>query len=1589
MDVCDLFYHKLQGRRKVIQVTPLNSYSAYRNYLQASVGIAKCVKTMSSGTRINSAADDAAGMVVSDGLKTKVQSIKQATKNVETSLSVLQTAEGGYEGLQALLNRALDLSLQAANQTNTETERQYLQGEYLQVLREIKYVTDSTVFNGTLIFGDPQFAYFPRTESLTLAAYAAPPATTTTVNTDPVYNTANETVPGRGTVVDKTNGYIETVILPSPQVTPPYTITYPTLPTYPDIGKTEIYNPTINPGISTTQIDPGGTTSITTGIGTSDSVITLGVTKNPGTDPSLHIDGYNDSDASLLNDRVFKEINISGETKNKTDDFWTNRDWVIDTDGIETNYDSSSTLVLTASSSSQQLVLGTDFTLDADTGTIHLMDNAFDFVMNETDTLNAQYLKKGALTLTTGQDFIDSTLLVVRTDSTGTHDLISGVAYITSESGGEGTGFDTIRIKQSIYGNNNQLEGGHDYTFKVYYVKKDGNIYNLTATPGTYSNCEFIKVDSSVLVKDTDYTISGNILTINPAKLKINETTTDHSVTIKYIDDSQNTIYTLPTGGYVADTVKITKDGTVLIKDDANGFIIDGSDNIILQGDARLKADTSSVGDKNDWDFTVSYVENMSDLIIDFGNTPKDYEPLDDTKIGSEKFYLNGSYKAFDTGYYTINVDQHSITLNPTKIKGGDTVQLKYVENTDSLTVNSTSEFLRNSLQVSFGGTFVDSANYIITGGDGVITGDSITFNDNFITGNPSETPGGDMAVLKYIKSNDQIVTDEWKVTATDTFLRSSIKVYISGTEIPRIDGTYTNWTIEGGDGTITGNSIKFNDGSMKNYTGIIENGHIVGDPSSIQLKYFKESVRTFNINYEPLDYNAAADQYDSEIITSSKTSRGDGTGKLRPGIDYKFTDAKTIELQFDPEVNESFTIKYVRKGGQSAVAPDTVGVIDDENIYNLPSEPQEGTLTVKVNGVTQVEGTNYTVDYENKKLTFVNDRTNGLTGDPTSINISFLPADWNRQIKFTHTPADYNLGDMILSGGEKVYIDSNNDGDYTDAGELLTAGTDYIFLGDNSDTIELTADGIAKIGQNLAIKLDYATADDNVINLTGNLKSKFGNILDYSNPDTYNDPNYHSEKIWIDANGDGNFTTDERLDGTDTGADDYDINYSTNTIILKNNAKLIGQKKLKIEFVQDAKSVEAGGYGYDENTIKLPHSAVVFAGVENGTDVITLDGIALVRDTDYTISGDTIKLIGTARLQGANEKGTPAEAKDDVPHQIKVGYTERDTFSFASLTDAAIGGKIGSLIDDDSLKVYWDGVNITAQRGTKWILKKTQIGISSDYINSQTGTNFKVTTPQYPVYSYEIQILDKDLLKGTPNLEYTSGHQHQFKIEYKYDFFDEFKLSSPVQSEIRNLIVTDSLGNPVAPNGYGIYNEVVGEDLFGNQQQNHYLSIYDTNLADQTINPGRQVRVSYEYYNEASRLPYTAWMQVGPLQSEKFQIYVPAFSPINEDLATIDISTVSGANNAIDTIKKAMATITNGRASVGSQASRLIDIQNKLAAKLETYTDAYENISSVDIAYEYIEYMKQKILMMQRLQLYKNNDFQPLKISDLLSSLK
>ncbi|PWW21287.1 flagellin [Geodermatophilus normandii] len=132
--------------------TNIAAMNAYRNLSVTDGQMAKSLEKLSSGFRINRAADDAAGLAISEGLRSQIGGLKVAARNAQDGISVVQTAEGALGEVTSMLQRMNDLTVQYNNGTQNADSQAALSAEYEQLKTEIGRIQDNTKFNGVPLF---------------------------------------------------------------------------------------------------------------------------------------------------------------------------------------------------------------------------------------------------------------------------------------------------------------------------------------------------------------------------------------------------------------------------------------------------------------------------------------------------------------------------------------------------------------------------------------------------------------------------------------------------------------------------------------------------------------------------------------------------------------------------------------------------------------------------------------------------------------------------------------------------------------------------------------------------------------------------------------------------------------------------------------------------------------------------------------------------------------------------------------------------------------------------------------------------------------------------------------------------------------------------------------------------------------------------------------------------------------------------------------------------------------------------------------------------------------------------------------------
>ncbi len=127
--------------------TNISAVNAQRNLLHSTNKLSKSFQRLSSGLRVNTAADDAAGLAISERFNSQVRGLNQSIRNANDAVSLVQTAEGALQESTNILQRIRELSVQAASDVNTEADRTAIQDEVGQLVSELQRIGDTTTFN--------------------------------------------------------------------------------------------------------------------------------------------------------------------------------------------------------------------------------------------------------------------------------------------------------------------------------------------------------------------------------------------------------------------------------------------------------------------------------------------------------------------------------------------------------------------------------------------------------------------------------------------------------------------------------------------------------------------------------------------------------------------------------------------------------------------------------------------------------------------------------------------------------------------------------------------------------------------------------------------------------------------------------------------------------------------------------------------------------------------------------------------------------------------------------------------------------------------------------------------------------------------------------------------------------------------------------------------------------------------------------------------------------------------------------------------------------------------------------------------------
>jgi flagellin len=137
----------------------VEAFNTHRQLTTTSSAAAKSMEKLSSGYRINRAADDAAGLAISEKMRGQIGGLAQAQRNAQDGVSMVQTAEGALTEVHSMLQRVRDLKVQFNNGTNSSDDQDAIAAEVYQIGQEVSSIVSDTKFNGTAVFGSTGFTF--------------------------------------------------------------------------------------------------------------------------------------------------------------------------------------------------------------------------------------------------------------------------------------------------------------------------------------------------------------------------------------------------------------------------------------------------------------------------------------------------------------------------------------------------------------------------------------------------------------------------------------------------------------------------------------------------------------------------------------------------------------------------------------------------------------------------------------------------------------------------------------------------------------------------------------------------------------------------------------------------------------------------------------------------------------------------------------------------------------------------------------------------------------------------------------------------------------------------------------------------------------------------------------------------------------------------------------------------------------------------------------------------------------------------------------------------------------------------------------
>src|SRR5947208_343523 len=137
----------------------LDAFNTHRQLQISSNAASSSMEKLSSGYRINRAADDAAGLAISEQMRGQIGGLDQAQRNAQDGVSLVQTAEGALDEVHSMLQRVRDLKVQFNNGTLSSDDQDAIASEVYQISQEVGSIMSDTKFNGTAVFGAGTFTF--------------------------------------------------------------------------------------------------------------------------------------------------------------------------------------------------------------------------------------------------------------------------------------------------------------------------------------------------------------------------------------------------------------------------------------------------------------------------------------------------------------------------------------------------------------------------------------------------------------------------------------------------------------------------------------------------------------------------------------------------------------------------------------------------------------------------------------------------------------------------------------------------------------------------------------------------------------------------------------------------------------------------------------------------------------------------------------------------------------------------------------------------------------------------------------------------------------------------------------------------------------------------------------------------------------------------------------------------------------------------------------------------------------------------------------------------------------------------------------